>query len=109
MERNSTYGQDLLFFYHLPASSAGASLLGRSYPALGREPSPFRPWLPWCRLMWTLSTAPPLPRSTGALLLVTCWYAGYFLADTWFFVTSSRLLLHGYFYIHLFQEAEAFL
>ena len=41
MERNSTYGQDLLFLFHLPASSAGASLLERSYPALGREPSPF--------------------------------------------------------------------
>ena len=72
MERNSTYGQDLLFLYHLPASSAGASLLGRSYPALGREPSPFRPWLPWCRLMWTLSTAPPLPRSTGAFVYWLC-------------------------------------
>ena len=70
MERNSTYGQDLLFLFHLPASSAGASLLERSYPALGREPSPFRPWSPWCRLMWTLTTAPPLPRSTGILV---CW------------------------------------
>ena len=63
MERNSTYGQDLLFLFHLPASSAGASLLERSYPALGREPSPFRPWYPGCRLLWTLPTAPPLPRS----------------------------------------------
>lgn len=85
MERNSTYGQDLLFLFHLPASSAGASLLGRSYPALGREPSPFRPWSPWCRLMWTLTTAPPLPRSTGILVF---WFAGYVLV--------YGLFLYGY-------------
>lgn len=39
-------------------------------------------------------------------LLLTCWYMGYFLTDTWFLVTSFRVLLHGYFYVHLFQEAD---
>ena len=41
-------------------------------------------------------------------LLVTCWYMGYFFTDTWFLVTSFRVLLHVYFYVHLFQEADAF-
>ena len=39
-------------------------------------------------------------------LLLTCWYMGYFLTDTWFLVTSFRVLLHGYFYVHLFQEED---
>ena len=114
MERNSTYGQDLLFLFHLPASSAGASLLGRSYPALGREPSPFRPWTPCCRLMWSLPTAPPLPRSTGAFVtgyvlvygvfpygcMVFCYvFAG---TVTWLLLRPS---LQGGEYLHLRSSA----
>ena len=41
-------------------------------------------------------------------LLVVFLYTGYFFTDTWFLVTSFRVLLHGYFYVHLFQEADAF-
>ena len=96
MERNSTYGQDLLFLFHLPASSAGASLLERSYPALGREPSPFRPWYPGCRLLWTLPTAPPLPRSTGYVLVYGLFPYGYMIfgyvsavAVTWLLLRPS--------------------
>ena len=41
-------------------------------------------------------------------LLVVFLYTGYFLTGAWSFVMSLRVLLHGYFYVHLSKETDAF-
>ena len=82
MERNSTYGQDLLFPYHLPASSAGASLLEEVLPGSRKGAFSVPSMVSMVQAYVDLShgsSASAEYRCFG--LLVTYWYTGYFLTD----------------------------